>query len=235
VGLEFRFDVPHGLDCPVIMDATVDQAAGYRFVYCLPFDRHRMLVEDTYYSLDPRLDVPVLRARIERYVGERGWSPAEVLREERGVLPVALAGDVDATWRATPVPAIGLRGGFFHPTTGYSLPDALRIAERIAREPRLTSAGLHGVLAQEARRLWRERRFYRLLNRMLFHAAPPAERFRIFQHFFRLDPALIARFYAAQTSLGDKARILSGRPPCGIAPAIAAILRVGSDVKRHAA
>jgi lycopene beta-cyclase len=147
VGLEFRFDVPHGLDCPVIMDATVDQAAGYRFVYCLPFDRHRMLVEDTYYSLDPRLDVPVLRARIERYVGERGWSPAEVLREERGVLPVALAGDVDATWRATPVPAIGLRGGFFHPTTGYSLPDALRIAERIAREPRLTSAGLHGVLA----------------------------------------------------------------------------------------
>src|SRR5690606_18339517 len=51
LGRIYRFDEPHGLKRPVVMDATVDQTDGYRFVYCLPFSDTRMLVEDTYYSL----------------------------------------------------------------------------------------------------------------------------------------------------------------------------------------
>ena len=36
VGVEY--DAPgHGLEAPIIMDATVDQSDGYRFVYSLPF------------------------------------------------------------------------------------------------------------------------------------------------------------------------------------------------------
>src|SRR5690606_41823207 len=68
VGREYRFAQPHGLDGPIIMDATVDQAEGYRFVYCLPFSETRILVEDTYYSLPPALDVPALQERIAAYV-----------------------------------------------------------------------------------------------------------------------------------------------------------------------
>ena len=50
------------------------------------------------------------------------------------MLPVAMGGDFNAFWpEAESVSRIGIRGGFFHPTTGYSLPDAVRVAMLIAR------------------------------------------------------------------------------------------------------
>ena len=43
--------------------------------------------------------------------------------------------------------------------------------------------------------------------------------------FYRLDPALIARFYAGRSTRADKLRILSGRPPVSLARAFAALWR----------
>jgi lycopene beta-cyclase len=229
VGHEYRFERPHGLVRPIVMDATVDQAEGYRFVYCLPFSDTRMLVEDTYYSLSPALDMPSLRKRIQAYVEASGWKGATLEREETGVLPVAMGGSVEALWKDLPgVPKLGLRGGFFHPTTGYSLPDAVRMAMVAARQPDLGSAALHDVLRREAARLWAERRFYRLLNRMLFHAVEPPERYKVLEHFYRLDPDVVARFYAGRSTLMDKVRILSGKPPVPVGRALAALRLKGS-------
>lgn len=230
VGREYRFDRPHGLHRPIVMDAMVDQSDGYRFVYCLPFSSTRMLVEDTYYSLSPSLDVGALRNRIDAYLEARGWEPVQVEREETGVLPVAMGGSLDALWDRLPdVPKLGLRGGFFHPTTGYSLPDAVRMALLIARQPDLSSAGVHRALKLEATRLWKERGFYRLLDRMLFRAAPPSQRYKVLEHFYRLDADLIGRFYAGRSTLRDKARILSGKPPVPIGSAISALMGKGKQ------
>jgi lycopene beta-cyclase len=224
VGVEYRLAAPHGLTRPIVMDATVDQTDGYRFVYCLPFAPDRIMVEDTYYSTDPGIDLQQLDARIRTYAEAQGWRIAEVEGRESGLLPVAMGGDFDAFWPDNGGPArIGLHGGFFHPTTGYSLPDAVRIARRIAGEDDL--AVLPALLRAEAARLWRERRFYRLLNRMLFRAATPERRYRVLEHFYRLDPALIERFYAAQSGQWDKLRIMSGKPPVPIGKAMAQIWR----------
>ena len=228
VGRTFRFARPHGLARPLVMDATVDQAEGYRFVYCLPFTPTRMLVEDTYYATSPELAPERLRERIDAYLAARGWDPAALESEETGVLPVVMGGTIASLWDdGAPVPKLGLRGGFFHPTTGYSLPDAVRTALLVARQRDLRSAALHRVLRDEADRLWRERRFHRLLDRMLFRAAPPHERYRVLEHFYRLDAGLIARFYAGHTTLMDKARILSGKPPVPLGAAVAALVGRG--------
>ncbi|MDQ3139227.1 MAG: lycopene beta-cyclase CrtY, partial [Pseudomonadota bacterium] len=72
VGREYRFAAPHGLDRPVIMDATVDQSEGYRFVYNLPFSDDHMLIEDTYYSDTPALDRAELGRRIDAYAERCG-------------------------------------------------------------------------------------------------------------------------------------------------------------------
>jgi lycopene beta-cyclase len=225
VGRTYRSERAHGRADPVIMDARCEQQDGYRFVYTLPFNDTELLVEDTYYSTSPVLDVPALRARIENYAEHCGLAADEAVAEETGVLPVVLGGDVKGFWPTAEgsIARLGLRGGFFHPTTGYSLPDAVRNAVLITEQDDLSGAALYTLLRGRAEALWKERRFFRLLNRMLFHAARPAERYRVLEHFYRLPEPTIARFYAGRLTRLDKFRILSGRPPVRVVRALAAM------------
>ena len=225
LGRELRLAEPHDDPRPMVMDATVEQLDGYRFVYCLPFAATRMFVEDTYYSDTPDLDVSALGARIDAYVAQRGWQVDHVAREEAGVLPVTMGGDFEGYWQSggNKVAKAGMRAGLFHPTTGYSLPDAIRTASLIARASDLSGAGLHALTHDFAKRTWASRGFYRMLDKMLFRAAEPAERYRILERFYRLDPRLMRRFYAGRSTMMDKARILTGKPPVPIPRALRAI------------
>lgn len=228
LGQEVRLYAPHGLRHPIVMDATVEQLDGYRFLYVLPFDDRRLLIEDTRYADGPALDKPALRQAIARYAATQGWRIQSVLREEEGVLPVALDGDIEAFWQArAATPQAGLRAALFHPTTGYSLPDAVRLADAIAEAPALDAASLHALVRQHSLLLWRRRAFFRRLNRMLFRAARPGQRYRVLERFYGLPQPLIERFYAAQPTLMDKLRILSGRPPVPIAAALPCLLERG--------
>jgi lycopene beta-cyclase len=60
---------------------------------------------------------------------------------------------------------------------------------------------------------------------MLFIAAAPAARRRVLERFYALPQDLIERFYAGRSTFGDKARLVSGRPPVGILPALQALQR----------
>lgn len=225
LGLELRFAEPHGLDAPVIMDATTPQDGGYRFTYLLPFTADTMLVEDTGYVDDRKLDLAELESRIRSYCSDRGWRIIEEVRREQGVLPITLDGDIDQLWADVTVPPIGLAGNFFHPTTGYSLPDAVRVADLIAALPQLTSAAILDALKTHAKALWREQRFFRALNRMLFLAGEQDQRWRVMQRFYQLPEPLIERFYAGQLTTPDKIRIFAGKPPVPVAQALSALLR----------
>lgn len=215
VGLELRFTDPHGLAVPILMDATVEQVDGYRFMYVLPIDADTALVEDTYYANGPDLDAATLKRRIADYVQHRGWMVARVLREEAGILPITLGGDIGAFWSgAEGLPRSGLRAGLFHPTTGYSLPDAVRLADTIAGMDDLSAPKLHAATRAASLRHWRRGRFFRALNRMLFQAGPPAERFRMLRRFYdRLPEDAIRRFYAGRLTLRDKLLLVTGTPP----------------------
>ncbi|WP_235918928.1 lycopene beta-cyclase CrtY [Aureimonas psammosilenae] len=226
LGRELVFPDPHGLVDPVVMDATVPQADGYRFIYLLPLDPHRLLVEDTYYADGGGLDPATLRIRIDDYCTSAEWAGAETLREEQGVLPIALDGDIRRFWDARRgVPASGLAAALFHPTTGYSLPDAVRLADAISAAPDLSAPALFALCRDWSAARWEERRFFRQLNRMLFLAGEPDKRFEILQHFHRLPDDVIARFYAARLAPSDKLRILAGRPPVPVIAALRALVR----------
>src|SRR5262249_16825812 len=160
-------------------------------------------------------DVPVLERRCDDYARARGWTIAEIRRREKGVLPVVLGGSADAILAQKPagVPAIGVRGGFFHHTTSYSFPFSVRSAEIIAAAGPLTSEALDPLMQDWSHRHWQGQRFFRLLNRMLFWAAKPAERYRVLERFYELGEPLIGRFYNADLTRTDKARVLLGWPP----------------------
>ncbi|PQA87460.1 lycopene beta-cyclase CrtY [Hyphococcus luteus] len=225
VGQELRLAAPHGFDAPVIMDATVPQIDGYRFIYVLPFDERTLLIEDTRYADGPGLPVDVFRKEIADYAAAQGWRIEEVIREEEGVLPIALGGDIDAFWDAPqqgvegPLARGGMRAGLFHPLTGYSLPDAVALALEIAGQDDLSAPALYNVTRGHSTRAWRERSYYRFLTRMLFLAASPEKRYRVLQRFYKMPEPLIERFYAGRSGFADKARILMGKPPVPVVKA----------------
>lgn len=232
LGQEVELDAPHGLSLPIVMDATVTQSDGYRFVYTLPLDGCRLLIEDTYYSNALELPADTLRRRICEYAAEKGWRIRNIIREEHGVLPIVLSGDYAglAAENADGAPRIGIAGALFHPTTGYSLPDAVRVADRLAAllesSGRLTSAAVREDLHVYRKSIWHHRRYYRFLNRMLLQAAEPAERHRILARFYGLNQPLIERFYSGHVLDSDKVRIglhMLFDPPIPVSSALACV------------
>ncbi|MET0555721.1 MAG: lycopene beta-cyclase CrtY [Vicinamibacteria bacterium] len=223
LGQRLRLSRPHGLARPVLMDATVAQQGGFRFVYVLPWTESELLVEDTCYSRDPELDRDALRAEIARYAQAHGWVEGRVVAEEEGVLPIPLGGDVEALLRGE-VPTIGMRAGLFHFTTGYSLPEAVRLADALAPRLPLPTTAVAAWVRDRARAHWRQGAYLRLLNRLLFRAARPDEGYRVLERFYRLPETLIARFYAGALTVGDRVRLLAGRPPVPLGRAARVLL-----------
>ncbi len=183
------------------MDATVPQTDGYRFIYVLPFGPRRLLIEDTHYSDAAGFDAAAYEGRGPRLCRDRGWRVASILRRERGALPITLDGDIDglcadmAQWRASAFrPGSSIRP----PAIRCRMPRSSRTIRRCSA---LDAASLPGIVQEHARALWRRRRLYRLLNRMLFHAARPEERHRVLSHFYRLPQPLVERFYGDRLTL----------------------------------
>ncbi|WP_108662625.1 lycopene beta-cyclase CrtY [Acuticoccus kandeliae] len=227
LGREVELAAPHGLDRPIIMDATVSQIDGYRFVYVLPFGPNRLLIEDTYYAETPEVAGDMLAARIDDYAAAEGWTIARDVRTEVGALPLLLAADIGPLWRGASadgvVPA-GLRAGLFHPVTGYSLPLAAAAAVTLATLPGpVTTPRLMDAMAAMVRAHIARTRFDRTLNRLLFLAGAPEKRHGVLDRFHRLPQPLIERFYAGRLRRRDRLRILTGKPPVPITAALRAL------------
>lgn len=232
LGQEWQLRHPHGLVRPILMDATVDQQAGFRFIYTLPLSADTLLIEDTHYIDRARLDPAETRQQIALYAEQQGWLLESLQREEHGNLAITLSGRHQAFWeRHQGQPCSGLRAGLFHPTTGYSLPQAVALADLIAGHSLRDHNTLFALIRGYARQQWQQQRFFRILNRMLFLAGPPEQRWQVMQHFYRLGDGVIDRFYAGQLTLTDKAQILSGKPPVPVREAIQAVLKQHSRLR----
>jgi lycopene beta-cyclase len=204
------------------MDATVEQIDGYRFVYTLPFSSRELLIEDTYYSDGHGLDREGLSDGIRTYAARQGWEITEIGGEEAGVLPIVLGGDIEAFWDrdSSGVARSGMRAALFHPTTGFSLPEAVALADEVTRVRHLDGRALYDLTRQRSVEHWRRTGYYRFLNRMLFRAAEPEQRYRVFERFYGLSDPLIRRFYAGRLKWTDKVRVLTGKPPVPVIPAL---------------
>ena len=238
LGRHMRLDTPHGLERPTIMDADVEQLAphgnggAFRFIYTLPLAADEVFVEDTYYADEPKLDRDVLASRIGAYCGAKGWQGA-TMAEETGILPVITGGDFAAYQASVAIPGVaiaGARGGFSHPLTSYTVPIAVENALAIANAVSAGSADLTHFAEVRANAHWRATGFYRMLGRMLFGAAKPHERDRIFAQFYRRPQPLVERFYRGHSTWVDRISILTGRPPVTIASAIKALTTRGKPL-----
>ncbi len=209
VGLEVELSEAHHCNTVRLMDARMPQVDGFRFLYVLPLETRRLLIEDTYFTGDSSFDESLLTGRVLEYANANGWQVQRVLRTERGLLPLPLESR-DVAMESGLIQA-GYRGGWFHPVTGYSLPLAVRFADTVAQAIASPSwmDTLHAATGTQRRQF----RFGVLLNQLLYGAFAPEDRWNVLERFYRLPEATISRFYASQMTLHDKARILCGRPP----------------------
>ena len=214
VGLEIETERPWPVTLPTVMDGTLPQDDGYRFMYALPFTENRVLLEETYFSDSPELNEPLIRNRIADYVAARNLGRWRTLRQEAGVLPMPwVGGGVAEPRKGPPVGPLqaGYAGGWFHPATGYSLPVALRLALAIAG---VTPDAAHGAARVLARQILPRQRFARFLNRLLFTLVVPDQRWQVFRRLYRAVPdASLNRFYALNFGPLDATRLVVGWPP----------------------
>ena len=202
-----RLKAPHGLDRPVLVDATLDQAAGFSFVQIFPLDEKRLLLAKALVSERGSPD-EAAEARLDHYLMLRGWKVAKV--ESRAALsrPLPKGGDFSAFWRigGARVAKLGLRGGFIQPATGRSVADAARAALLLAQQRDFSGAALHDVFEARARQLWKQREFQRSLVATLA-AARPEERRSVMERLYALEPGTIADFHADRLGLMERLRV----------------------------
>lgn len=213
-GFELELESDWEFQNPIVMDDRIDQSDGFRFVYSLPFERRRVLVEDTRFSNSPCIDRHECLERVQAYLNQRGVTRWRIVREESGVLPMPTRGPLPG--HRLPSLVGGYRGAWFHAATGYSFPLAIALAELVAKTPihHLPQALLQMSKQHASRAL-----FSRFLNRLLFDLVKPQTRFQIFRRFYKvLDESRIARFYGHRFNAFDAFRIVVGIPPSGLRP-----------------
>ncbi len=187
-----------------LMDFSVDQGRGVRFMYVLPFSPREALVENVYLA-EVDLSPEEYREEIAAYLRDAYGLSADdytVDAEERGYIPMS---DYRFPRRlGSRVQAIGMLGGDARPSTGYAF---LRI-QRYCR-----------ALAQsmtEGRSMPRVHpRRYQLLDAVFlrFMEERPRELPGIFRRMFAAVPdASLVRFLTEKSRPLDEARLILALP-----------------------
>jgi lycopene beta-cyclase len=204
---DYRLKGPHRVDRPVLIDATVDQAGGLRFMQCVPLSEDRLIVADVCLSDRAQPDDQA-GARLDAYLAARGWRKRRIESSVARARPLPIGGDFAAFWRlgGARVAKLGLRGGFVNPATGRTIGDAVRTALMLSRQRDFSGAALHDAFEAEAKQSWKRRELNRAVACALADAAPEDRR-AILASLYALDPRLVARLQADRLGLVDRMRI----------------------------
>lgn len=203
------WEIETGEDCfdpgvPTLFDFRTPQDGRMRFLYILPHDARRALVEYTLFSADLLTDAEY-RQGLKNYLeGTLGIRSYRVIEEENGVIPMT---DQPFPRRlGQRVMAIGTKGGRVKPSSGYAFLRMAADAERIVQS--LARTGSPFSIPQDARRY----RFYdRIMLQLMYRQG--GEMKRVFTDLFKYNPVpRVFRFLNEQQPLLDDMRLMATLP-----------------------
>ncbi len=124
-------------DIATLMDFRVDQSRGLHFIYALPYSQHQLLVESTLIStsVEPQ---DWYRNAIEEWLHSNNIEVAEIISEERGVIPMDKLVRAPAAERCAEQPLIapiGAASGAVRRSSGYAF-------QHIQQQVRQLAAGI---------------------------------------------------------------------------------------------
>ncbi len=198
-----------------LMDFRTEQWGNARFLYVLPFDEYKALVEYTVFSptVEPReCYEAVLKDYIEQQIGVKYYT---ILETEQGAIPMT---DMLLPEKAgQKIIYIGANGGAIKPTTGYAFLRIQQQARRIAETLVATGSPFGGVAPQRRFRFY-DRLLLDILQNDGEQSAP------IFSRLFRRNNIeLILKFLDERTHLGQEISIFARLP---LGPFLRALARV---------
>jgi lycopene beta-cyclase len=197
-----------------LMDFGVPQPdGGLAFMYVLPFDARRALVEHTTIGRGT-VSSAIRREAIAEYLAGRGARDWRVTHTERGAIPMTTA-DL-APGRGERTVAIGVAGGAVRPSSGYAFG---RIQAQVGAIAAAVAAG-----QAPPRRLGPPRRLALdaiFLRALAAHPEGFPEYFRRIAE--RVPGDAFARFMGDASSPVDEARVIAALPKAPFAAAAAEI------------
>ena len=105
------------------MDFSVDQKDEIRFMYVLPFNKNKALVEYTLFSSDLISDKEY-EEEIQKYLEKNNISNYSVIEKEKGMIPMTcypfFENNTDTYFQ------IGTAGGWSKPSTGYTVKNSIK-------------------------------------------------------------------------------------------------------------
>ncbi|WP_040510426.1 lycopene cyclase family protein [Gordonia soli] len=99
------------------------------FLYAVPLDGDRVLLEETCLAGDPALPLSELRTRLAQRLSRTGIDPALATATEK--VSFGLQGASRDPWHRRPT-MFGARAGLMHPASGYSVAASLATADPLA-------------------------------------------------------------------------------------------------------
>lgn len=190
----------------IFMDFDVPQQNGVTFMYLLPYQKTRALVEYTIFS-ESLLPADVYEKELKRYLAQKydlNEESFKILRKEKGVIP--MEDRKYNQWYCQNVMNIGIIGGFAKPSSGYAF---MRIHEQ-CREI-VNALENNFALPDRPVSSYRFRVYDMMLLYLLKHE--PDISLKIFHDFFRKNSFnTILKFLDEKTNFSQEVTIFSKVP-----------------------
>ena len=190
----------------IIMDVDKDFDDGFAFMYVLPYDHNRALIEFTVFS-ENVMNKKEYRKKIRAYISEKyGFKKKEykVIRKEFGAIPMddrPFEPQLDSN-----VYNLGTMGGLTKASTGYTFTRVQRYSKLVAKS---LIKGEAPIVENPSRA--RYRYYDKLLLHILSSSVPESR--RVFMHLFKNNSIdELFSFLNEDTSFVDDLKIMNSVP-----------------------
>lgn len=202
-GLVVKIVHPHKLTSPLTMDATVEQKNCFRYLQVLPLSEDTLLVKDVRFSSDPKIYFEDLEPDLLRELHARRWVVGDILERETEFRKIPR--DKQENFCNGKIIRLD---SFVHDVTGDTLPDAVRLIERMVKTS-FRLGELRSVMKDYLEERRSHRRLIRLMNRLLYQAKSPCgERYRFFESLHSMPVSIRENFYRGELEFIDALRTL---------------------------
>lgn len=223
LSLHVELSEDHNLIAPVIFDRGVSQKERYRTLSYYPLSHNTLIVSDTWYSENQKIDLDEMRRSLCDSIYAKGWRINRIIREETGFSELPVSSPVLREEGRV----ISL-AGLFHDTTGCSIASATQLIDLMVQ-----TSFRFGELKEVVKKFRKEnegdRKYFRYLNRQLIEEKND----HLFEAIYSQPYPVVERFSKGKLTFMDRSRITLGKSHMKIGGLMSMILPYNMYPKVH--